>query len=101
MSDATYTRQGKARILNVSSPTIIATVPPDFAIGQCRLVRVQVLIAGSAGAAYDTNNVGQTSIGNQVAAWPGVIGTYLIDMPCLQGICIVPGGGQTVAVTFD
>lgn len=102
MSDGVYIRQGKGSALNLSAAAVVATVPKDFALGQCRISRVQVLVAGTAaGAAYDANTVAGAVIANQVGAWPNVVGSYLIDMPCLTGILIVPGAGQTVAVSYD
>ncbi len=102
MSDATYIRQGKGSMLNITAATVVAQVPPDFARGQCRLVRVQVLVAGSAaGAAYDGNSTAGNTAANQLAVIPNVVGNYLIDMPCLAGIVIIPGTGQTVAVSYD
>jgi hypothetical protein len=102
MSDGVYTRQGKSSALNITAAQVVATVPKDFAIGQCRLVRVQVLVAGTAaGAAYDGTSTTGNTAANQIAAWPNTVGTYLIDMPCLSGIVIIPGAGQTVAVSYD
>lgn len=102
MSDGVYIRQGKGSALNIIAATVVATVPKDFALGQCRIVRVQVLVAGTAaGAAYDANTAAGAVVANQVGAWPNVVGSYLIDMPCLSGILVVPGAGQTVAVSFD
>lgn len=102
MSDGVYTRQGKSSWLNITAAQVVATVPKDFALGQCRLVRVQVLVAGSAGgAAYDSASPTGNSAANQIGAWPNTVGSYLIDMPCVNGICIAPGAGQTVAVSYD
>jgi hypothetical protein len=93
MSDGTYIRQGKAYALNITAATVVATVPSDFAKGQGRLARVQVLAAGAtAGAAYD----GAALTGNT-----NTVGTYTIDMPFLAGLVIAPGTGQTVAVSYD
>ncbi|QBP09369.1 hypothetical protein [Cupriavidus metallidurans] len=102
MSDGVYIRQGKSSALNIAAAAVVATVPKDFALAQCRLVRVQVLVAGTAGgAAYDSASVTGNTVANQVGAWPNAVGSYLIDMPCLAGICIIPGAGQTVAVSYD
>ncbi len=210
MSDGVYIRQGKSQALNVNAAQVVATVQKDFSLGQCRLARVNVIVAGTAGGfAYDAasltpatltapvqapattsttggtlaaatyyykvtalNGLGET-IGsneqsvtttgttssntiswaavpgatsyriyrgttaggestyytaaasatsfldtgaagtggsvpstntanvNHVAAWPNTVGSYLVDMPCLNGILIVPGAGQTVAVSYD
>ena len=102
MSDASYIRQGKGCALNITAAQVVVTVPPDASLGQCRLVRVQVLVAGSAGgAAYDSASATGNTAANQVGAWPNTVGSYLIDMPCLKGIVIAPGTGQTVAVSYD
>lgn len=102
MSDGTYTRQGKYALLNIAAATVVSTVPKDFGLGQARLVRVQVIVAGTAaGAAYDASAVAGAVVANQIAVWPNTVGTYLIDMPCYSGILIVPGAGQTVAVSYD
>ena len=102
MSDGSYIRQGKSSALNITAATVVATVPKDFALGQGRLARVQVLVAGSAGgAAYDATSVTGNTAANQIGAWPNTIGTYTIDMPFLAGLVIAPGSGQTVAVSYD
>jgi hypothetical protein len=77
MSDGTYIRQGKAYALNITAATVVATVPSDFAKGQGRLARVQVLAAGAtAGAAYDGAALTGNTAANQIAAWPNTVGTY-------------------------
>lgn len=102
MSDGVYIRQGRCAALNITAATVISTVPKDFSAGQARLVRVQVLVAGSAGgAAYDGASTSGNSAANQIGAWPNTVGSYLIDMPALNGIVIAPGAGQTVAVSYD
>ncbi|QMV32405.1 hypothetical protein 8G_00011 [Ralstonia phage Hyacinthe] len=102
MSDGVYIRQGKSSTLNITAAQVVASVPKDFAIGQCRLVRVNVLVAGTAGgAAYDAATTATAAAANQIGAWPNTVGSYLIDMPCLNGIVIVPGAGQTVSVSYD
>jgi hypothetical protein len=102
MSDGIYIRQGKCSTLNIAAATLVATVPSYASLAQARLVRVQVLVAGSApGAAYDCATVAAAAAANQVGAWPNTIGSYLIDMPVLNGIVIVPGAGQAVSVSYD
>jgi hypothetical protein len=102
MNDSVYIRQGKTRTLNITEAKVVAVVPADFAAAHCRIVRVQVLVAGSApGAVYDAETTGGNSVANQVGAVPSAIGSYLIDMPCQFGILVVPGVGQTLAVSYD
>ena len=102
MSDGQYFRQGHASSLNIAAATVVALVPKDFSIGQGRLARVQVLVAGTTpGAAYDSTTVAGGTIANQIGAWPSTVGQYLIDMPFVAGLVITPGTGQTVAVSYD
>jgi hypothetical protein len=102
MSDATYIRQGKGSALNITAATVVTTVPPDFSLGQCRAVRVNVIVAGSAaGGVFDSNVVTGGIAANQVGVIPNAVGSYLIDMPCLKGVLIIPGTGQTVAASYD
>ena len=102
MSDALYVRQGRSITRNISAAQVVASVPTDFAIGQCRLARISVVVAGATvGAAYDAATVAGATAPNQIAAIPNVVGSYLIDMPCTAGILIVPGTGQVVAVSYD
>ncbi|MHB8372265.1 MAG: hypothetical protein ACYDBI_06100 [Thermoplasmataceae archaeon] len=64
------------------------------------LFRVSVLVAGTTtGAAYDANTI--TSPGNQFFTIPATVGTYEIIWPCAVGITIVPGTGQTLAVSWE
>ena len=63
-----------------------------------RLVKVSVLVAGSAaGAAYDA--VGATT--GQFFVIPNTVGVYLINWPCANGVYVVPGTGQTISVSYN
>ncbi|MDE2354165.1 MAG: hypothetical protein KGL17_03990 [Betaproteobacteria bacterium] len=102
MSDGQYFRQGHASALNLSAAAVVSVVPPDFSRGQARLVRINVVVAGSAaGGAYDANTTAGNIAANLIASIPNVVGSYLIDFPIMAGILIVPGTGQTVAVSYD
>ncbi|TKI02738.1 hypothetical protein [Martelella alba] len=66
-----------------------------------RLVRVNVLVAGSAaGNAYDTNVAANAAAANLIAVIPNTVGQIIIDWPCATGITIIPGTGQTVSVSY-
>jgi hypothetical protein len=98
--------QGKNSALNITAATVVKVPADNGAVGGlaeiCRIVRVQVIVAGSAaGAVYDSKATTGNSAANQVAVLPNTVGTYLIDMPCFTGIVVAPGTGQTVAVSFD
>ena len=102
MSDGQYFRQGHASALNIAASTQVSTVPPDFSRGQARLVRINVVVAGSAaGNAYDAASEAGAVAANLFASIPYVVGSYLIDFPIMAGILIVPGTGQTVSVSYD
>ncbi len=102
MSDGIYVRQGRASSLNIATPTVVATVPTDFARGQCRLARVSVVVAGTTpGSVNDAATVAAAAPANQVCAIPNTAGSFLVDFPMLSGIVVTPGTGQTVAVTYD
>jgi hypothetical protein len=81
-------------ILNITAPDLVKGSPGRF-------MRVSVVVAGSAvGALYDTNTTGGVAAANQFGAIPNAVGVYEFDWPCLTGIVVVPGTGQTVAVEF-
>lgn len=63
--------------------------------------RVSVVVAGSAaGTVNDTNATGSAAAANQFGTLPTTVGTYQFDWPCGTGITVVPGTGQTLAVSF-
>ena len=103
MSDATYLRQGKGSANNIAAPgVVVKIVGPNEAKGQARVLRVNVVVAGSTvGSVNDCATVAAAAAGNLVAAIPNVVGPILIDMPLLVGLVVIPGTGQTVSVTYD
>ena len=102
MSDGIYIRQGKASALNITTATVVSTVPADFARGQARLCRVTVLVAGStAGSVNDAATLAAVASSNLVYTIPNVGGPVLVDFPMQFGIVVTPGTGQTVAITYD
>ncbi|WP_316854245.1 hypothetical protein [Ralstonia holmesii] len=50
---------------------------------------------------YDGTGVTGNTVANQVFVIPNTVGSYLVDHPCVNGVVVVPGTGQTVAVTYD
>lgn len=63
---------------------------------------VNVLVAGAAtGAVYDAASTGAiSSTANLVALIPPVVGSVVLNFPCLVGIVIEPGAGQTLSVSY-
>lgn len=95
MSDGLFVRQGQGSMLNITAPQVVKGVPG-------RIVRIQVLVAGTTpGASYDANSITGNTVANQTGVAPNTVGSYLIDHPCIAGVVVIPGAGQTLAVTFD
>lgn len=90
---------GQLTAFNITAATVVK-VRQDADI--CRLVRVSVIVAGSAaGAAHDIDTTGAAAVGNQIAVIPNTAGTVVyLDWPCNKGIVIAPGTGQTLAVCY-
>lgn len=65
-----------------------------------RVAQVSVTTAGtSTGGVYDANMTGIT--GNPVFIIPEATGVYVVNMPTNNGILVVPGTGQSVAVSYS
>lgn len=80
--------------LGLAAAAVISATP-------VRLARISVIVAGTTtGAAYDSASTGADAAGNEVFVIPNTVGVYDIDWPCLTGLVVVPGTGQTVAVTW-
>lgn len=62
---------------------------------------VTVVEAGTGdGAVADSASTSGISDANVVAVLPQVRGTYTVNFPCENGITVVPGTGQTLAVSY-
>lgn len=95
MSGIGLTPWGSQTALNITAATVVKT-------GRGVIIRAQVITAGSTtGAIYDTTTTTGGTIANQVAVVLGSEGTYYIGMPCTNGIMVVPGTGQTLAVSYQ
>ncbi len=86
--------QGSASFLNLTAAKLVKDAPG-------RLVRISVIVAGSAvGSANDVAVVANAAAANQVFVIPNTVGSYVLDWPCLAGIVVTPGTGQTIAVSY-
>lgn len=104
MSDPLKIQQGGSTSLNVTAATLVKGASANaVAVGPvARLVRINVLVAGSAaGSANDAATAAAAATSNQIFVIPNTVGSYLIDTPCFSGLVVTPGTGQTVAVVFD
>lgn len=80
--------------LNITSATVVKTVPG-------MLVAFSVVVAGAAGTINDTTTTGGAAASNVMASTPAVAGTYYYPMQFKNGLVVVPGAGQTVAVSYQ
>ncbi len=88
------TGQGSTVTKNITAATVVKA-----AAG--RLCRISVIVAGSAaGGAYDQAVTAGPTAATQIASIPNTLGVIAVDMPVATGILIVPGTGQTLAVSF-
>lgn len=80
--------------LNITAATVIKNAP-----GYVFTVNVQVAGSG-AGSVNDvaTNAPDPT---NQVAVIPAAVGQVKVEWPCAAGILLVPGTGQTLAISWQ
>lgn len=89
-----FVASGKTGQYNITAATAIKASPG-------RLVKISVIVAGSAaGTANDCATTGAAAVGNQIAAIPNSVGVINLDWPCATGIVVVPGTGQTLAVSY-
>lgn len=95
MADFFGVSQGRCSMLSITTGVTVKGIPG-------RIQRIQVLVAGTgAGGVYDSGTVSGVTAALLVGIAPAVAGSYLIDMPCLSGVTVVPGPGQTLAVSYD
>jgi len=92
---------GSKSLLNITAATVIDdTTVSSYA--PRRIGHVHVLVAGSTtGTVNDCLTTAAAAAANLIFTIPNTVGVYVVDFPCLQGIVIVPGTGQTVAVSYD
>ena len=87
-------QQGTQSALNLTASTLVKATPG-------RAVRVSVIVAGTtAGSVNDSTTVAGILTANNVFVIPNTVGSYLIDWPMMAGIVVVPGLGQTVALSY-
>lgn len=89
--------QGAKNSLNITAATLVKAT-------RGTLLGVQIIVAGSApGTINDVATLAGVADANVVAAIPNDIGPAPIascGIPCLNGIVVTPGAGQTLAVFY-
>ena len=92
---------GSKSALNLTAATLVSTTNAN-SYAPRRISRVNVLVAGTvAGSINDSASIAGAAVANQVFIIPNIVGAYWIDFPCLAGIVVTPGTGQTVCVSYD
>jgi len=80
--------------LAITTQTVVKATPGVLA-------KLIVLVAGNAtGTANDCATTGAVGTSNEIFVIPETVGIYDLNWPCLVGIVITPGTGQTVSVSF-
>lgn len=88
------TAEGGLSALDVTTATVIKA-------SSGRSYRVSVIVAGSAaGTLNDCATTAAAGATNQIGTIPSTIGTYLFNWPHATGIVLVPGTGQTLAISY-
>jgi hypothetical protein len=88
---------GTATTFNITAAAIIKSSPG-------RVWTVSVLVAGStAGAVYDSTSTSGNTAANQIGVIPDTAAAPINfnAMPTANGIVVVPGTGQTLAISWS
>lgn len=87
---------GNTRTLDITVATVIKATAG-------RVYTVSVLVAGSTtGAVYDNTATTGNTAANQIGTIPDTVGQYAFNgFPTSSGIVVVPGTGQTLAVSWS
>jgi len=85
---------GQKTTLNITTATVVKAAP-----GQ--VFTATVVVAGSSpGTINDCLTTGAAAAANQIATLPNAVNSQQLNFSCLVGIVVVPGTGQTVALSF-
>lgn len=86
---------GNATALDITAATVIKAASGA-------VLTVAVVTGGStAGAVYDGLATTGNTVANQIGTLPNTVGSYAINFPCINGIVVIPGTGQVVAVAYN
>ena len=95
---AVLTAQGQNTFLNITTTTLVKATAG-------RVAKVSIIAPSTAGSqpagVADKASTSGVSVANLIAKVPDAVGTYNIDMPCANGIVLVPGGaGQILTISY-
>jgi hypothetical protein len=95
VGNVTVNNGGTLTSLNIATNTVVKATAG-------RIVRVVVVVAGSApGNVYDNNLTTGNVAANLITTIPNTVGVYDVEFPASVGIQVAPGTGQTVAVSYQ
>lgn len=83
-----------ASALNITAATLLKA-------GRGYIVRISVIVAGTAGTINDAATVGAAATANEIGAIPATVGVVPFEFPYFAGLVITPGAGQTVSVAYS
>jgi hypothetical protein len=94
VTDVNLASQGAKNLANITAATLVKGAPGT-------LLTVQVIVSGNApGTVNDVSTAGGAAAGNQIGTIPNQVGVTQFRVPFLTGLVVVPGTGQTVAVSY-
>jgi len=83
------------RRLNITAATVLK-------VGAGRVLKIQVLVAGSAaGTVNDCATTGAAAAANELAAIPNEVGAVDLNVAFQTGLVVVPGTGQTLVAYYN
>jgi len=85
---------GQNSALNITVSTVVKAAP-----GQV-LTATEVVAGNAPGTINDCLTTGAAAAANQIATLPASVGSQRLDFPCQVGIVVVPGTGQTIAISY-
>ena len=86
--------QGASVALNQATSAVVQSGPG-------RVGRVNVIVAGAAGALYDSATLVGASSANEIAVVPATQGSITIDFPFTNGLVYEPGASQVAAISYN
>lgn len=92
VSDASL---GYSTLLGIAASTVVKPTSGMVA-------SVSIVVAGTTvGSVNDVATVGAAAAANAIMPLPNTVGIYKPQWQCFQGITVIPGAGQTVAIAYS
>jgi len=86
----------------VSGRRLNITAATALKVGAGRVLKIQVLVAGSAaGTVNDCATTGAAAVANELASIPAAVGPVDLNVAFQTGLVVVPGTGQTLVAYYN